>query len=137
MTIYTRIPAATVGLMVLLLACAGGPRPVTAPGTASDSIPEREIQKEMASVRGVGDFYPVMLLLVGGATGAAAGCLFGAQLDTGGGEDPGLGGCVVGGGVGLVAGAIGGVVWGTSLANRSRRAEAIRRIRARRAGAHG
>ena len=127
-----RLPAFV--LAAFQLACSINPRS-TAPMTA-DSIPETEIQHELQSLNTAADALPVLLGLAGGAAGLAAGAFIGCQLGIpSGGEDPGLDGCAGGAFIGLLGGAVGGAVIGANLAGKQRRAEAIRRIRDRRAGA--
>ena len=86
----------------------------------------------MQSVGRAAAFYPILLGLAGGGLGAVLGWGAGCQLNIGDGEDPGLDGCILGGTLGAVGGIATGVVVGSTLAKKSRRAEAIRRIRVRR-----
>lgn len=114
------------GLVALQLACAASPRPVTGPYATADSIAETEIQKELQSVPGTA--YPVLFLLLGAPVGAFGGCLAGATIV----PDEDYGPCLVGGFFGLVGGIAGGLTIGVNLSEKSRRTEAIRRIRVRR-----
>jgi hypothetical protein len=114
-----------IGIIIgLQIACAAKP-PLVTPVSPQDSIPESEIRQEMQSVRS-GIPYPLLFFLVGGVVG----CQVGGAIETGGwGDEGGITGCLVGGATGLAV----GVVAGIKLAEKSQRAEAIRRIRARRA----
>jgi len=119
-------------LVALQVACAANAPSVAAPAPA-DSIPESEIQAEMQKVRTAADASPILLALAFGGAGAVVGWIVGCELNVGGGDDPGLDGCVGGGAIGAIGGLAAGVSLGNKLAEESRRAEAIRRIRARRA----
>jgi hypothetical protein len=115
-----------------LLGCAGGLRPGTIDPGTPDSISTAELRREMETVRGLPDFYPIALGLAGGAVGALAGWQVGCALGIGGGDDPGLDGCVLGGAGGAIAGIVVGATVGGNLTAEWRRDEAVRRIRARR-----
>lgn len=120
---------AVLTLAGLQLACAASSHPVTTPFATADSIPESAIQQEMRSVH-TGAGYPILFLLIGGSAGAVVGCRVGAAVAPDAADD--YAPCLLGAFGGLVAGIAGGLVVGVNLAEKTRRDEAIRRIRARR-----
>jgi len=132
MPVTPRLLIAVPTLIALQLGCAGSPPPITTPLAATDSIPEREIRQEMDSLHG-GTHYGLALGLLGVPVGVVIGAGIGSAVDLSGGEDPGLGGLVLGGFFGGLTGPIVGAVVGSSIDRKDKRAEAIRRIRARRA----
>ena len=136
-SVTTRILIAVPILIALKLGCARSLLAVQTPRAATESIPEAEIRQEMDSVHGGTHFGLALGLLglpVGLVIGAKIGYEIGYQHDIQVGcEDCGLGGEVLGGLVGMVTLPVAGAVVGSSIDRKNKRAEAIRRIRARRA----
>lgn len=127
-----RTGVVAVATAVCLLGCAHGIHPGTT--AASDSITPAELEREMEAVRGLPDVYPILFALAGGGFGALAGWHVGCALHLGGGDDPGLEGCVVLGAGGAITGLAIGSMIGENMAAEWRRQEAVRRIKARRRG---
>jgi hypothetical protein len=80
---------------------------------------------------------PLLLGIAGGAAGLVLGARIGYEIDYAndvqrGCEDCGLGGMIVGAATGLPAGVAGGVLIGSAIVRHHQRAEAIRRIKAKR-----
>ena len=125
-------------LAALLAGCAVAPSPVNTLAPARDSIPEQEIEREMQSLHAHA-LYGVAFSLFGGAAGLFLGGKIGYSIGYNhdiqrGCEDCGLEGLLLGGAVGGLTGIVGGAVLGTKVGGQVDRVEAIRRIRARRAG---
>lgn len=118
-------------IVLLQLGCAASQVSAPTPMTAADSIPEWQIRQEMDSVRGT--HYGLLFGFIGAPVGMVVGGVVGRGIDLpNGGEDPGLNGLFTGAFVGLFGGAIIGGVIGAGEDKRHKRAEAIRRILARR-----
>jgi len=133
MPVTTPILTAVPILLALQLGCAGGPPPATTSLAVTDSIPESEIRQEMDSLHG-GTSYGVLLGILGVPVGLVIGAKIGYEIDLpNGGEDPGLNGLATGGFVGMTTAPIIGAVVGSNIDRKNKRAEAIRRIRTRRA----
>jgi hypothetical protein len=119
-------------IVVLQLGCAASQVSAPTPVTAADSIPASQIRQEMDSVRGT--HYGLLFGIIGAPVGMVIGGAIGRAIDLpNGGEDPGLNGLFTGAFIGVASGAIIGGVIGAGMDSRHKRAEAIRRILARRA----
>ena len=119
-------------IVLLQLCCAAPQVSAPTPMTAADSIPEWQIRQEMDSVRGTA--YGLLFGIIGAPVGMVLGGVIGRGIDApNGGEDPGLNGLFTGAFIGLASGGIIGGVIGAGMDSRHKRAEAIRRILARRA----